>query len=466
MKRVSTLGVGLLLLLTPIIAAFGGSIEQQIYRVYIDNQMIGILSDISVYEAYRDKKMAQYLSEYKEDEIIVPANIRIEEEITYIPFKENDEAIIKLIDEKVKFKTDGYYFKVGKSSMCVNQVEEVEAEIEALMTVFVSSDILNELKDESHVIKPLENEGEQVTRAQFKSDVEYISSVCNIDDIVSDEEIGNIILTGEKEPVKVDVLKQDQTIEDVAKENDLSKSEFELLNYRTFNNKLPHIGQIFNVSPITNNVIVEVKKEVMREERISYQTIITEDPNLPEGETYTQQEGISGVKLTSYEQTYVNGKKISEVVNNEREQVITEAQDRIVVKGTKVIPSRGTKDWKWPTTQSLVTCGYLCYGGHYGIDIAGYIGQPIFAADNGVVISAGYNGGYGNSILINHNNGYYTRYAHMSSISVSVGQVVQGGQTIGGLGNTGNSTGPHLHFEIRTDTGSQPSYAPNPMSFY
>ncbi len=332
MKRVSTLGVGLVLLLTPIIAAFGGSIEQQIYRVYIDNQMIGILSDISVYEAYRDKKMAQYLSEYKEDEIIVPANIRIEEEITYIPFKENDEAIIKLIDEKVKFKTDGYYFKVGKSSMCVNQVEEVEAEIEALMTVFVSSDILNELKDESHVIKPLENEGEQVTRAQFKSDVEYISSVCNIDDIVSDEEIGNIILTGEKDSIKVDVLKQDQTIEDVAKENDLSKSEFELLNYRTFNNKLPHIGQIFNVSPITNNVIVEVKKEVMREERISYQTIITEDPNLPEGETYTQQEGISGVKLTSYEQTYVNGKKISEVVNNEREQVITEAQDILLLK--------------------------------------------------------------------------------------------------------------------------------------
>ena len=94
------------------------------------------------------------------------------------------------------------------------------------------------------------------------------------------------------------------------------------------------------------------------------------------------------------------------------------------------------------------------------------MGQPVYAADNGVIVQAGWNGAYGYSILINHNNGYYTRYAHLSKVDVSVGQVVAGGQLIGKAGNTGNSTGPHLHFEIRTNTGSQPSYAPNPMSFY
>ena len=182
------------------------------------------------------------------------------------------------------------------------------------------------------------------------------------------------------------------------------------------------------------------------------------------GETYTEQEGYNGIKLTSYKESYINGEQVSQEKLSEK--VLNEAQNRIVVKGTKEIPSRGTKDWKWPTSRYTISCAYLCYSGHYALDISAYVGQPVYAADNGVIVQAGWNGAYGYSILINHNNGYYTRYAHLSKVDVSVGQVVAGGQLIGKAGNTGNSTGPHLHFEIRTNTGSQPSYAPNPMSFY
>jgi len=94
-------------------------------------------------------------------------------------------------------------------------------------------------------------------------------------------------------------------------------------------------------------------------------------------------------------------------------------------------------------------------GFHPGIDIAVPTGVPIAAAGNGVVVVAGPNGGYGNFVVIDHNNGYATAYAHQSSIAVSQGQTVRQGEVIGYVGSTGFSTGPHLHFEIRVNGTAQ-----------
>lgn len=85
---------------------------------------------------------------------------------------------------------------------------------------------------------------------------------------------------------------------------------------------------------------------------------------------------------------------------------------------------------------------------HTGMDIASNQGTAVYASDGGTVTLAGWNGGYGNCIMIDHGNGYVTLYGHLSSISVSEGQTVSQGNTIGAVGSTGNSTGPHLHFEV------------------
>ena len=96
------------------------------------------------------------------------------------------------------------------------------------------------------------------------------------------------------------------------------------------------------------------------------------------------------------------------------------------------------------------------------------IGTKVEAAHGGIVVKAGPNGGgdgpaYGNAIVIKHGNGMYSQYAHLSKIDVHVGQTVQNGQQIALSGNTGNSSGPHLHFEIRT-TANYGS-AVNPVAF-
>jgi murein DD-endopeptidase MepM/ murein hydrolase activator NlpD len=105
----------------------------------------------------------------------------------------------------------------------------------------------------------------------------------------------------------------------------------------------------------------------------------------------------------------------------------------------------------WPT-QGVLTSPYGWRWGtmHRGIDIGAPSGTPIYAAAGGTVFYAGWMGGYGNLILIDHGDGRVTAYAHQSSLAVSGGQVGRG-QIIGYVGSTGDSTGPHLHFELRVD---------------
>jgi murein DD-endopeptidase MepM/ murein hydrolase activator NlpD len=108
----------------------------------------------------------------------------------------------------------------------------------------------------------------------------------------------------------------------------------------------------------------------------------------------------------------------------------------------------GSGSFSWPTSGNITQ---QFWGGHRAIDIGSWVGAPVKSADSGYVIEAGggWNGGYGNHVLIDHGNGFTTLYAHLNSIFVRAGESVSRGDQIGTVGNTGNSTGPHLHFEIR-----------------
>jgi murein DD-endopeptidase MepM/ murein hydrolase activator NlpD len=109
----------------------------------------------------------------------------------------------------------------------------------------------------------------------------------------------------------------------------------------------------------------------------------------------------------------------------------------------------GTGGFVWPTVNQVLS-GNDYWSGHLGIDIAGAVGDAVFASDSGVVVFAGAaTGGYGSMIMIDHGTGYQTLYAHLSSVRVRCGQSVLQGGYIGAVGSTGNSTGPHLHFEVR-----------------
>ena len=119
----------------------------------------------------------------------------------------------------------------------------------------------------------------------------------------------------------------------------------------------------------------------------------------------------------------------------------------------------GSGSFIWPANSRWVS-GYNYSAWHPGLDFAGRLGDPVFAADSGFIVYAGWsNVGYGNLIAIDHANGWQTWYAHLSQIYVTCGQNVWQGSTIGAIGSTGNSSGPHLHFETRFQGG-----LPNPWN--
>ena len=153
--------------------------------------------------------------------------------------------------------------------------------------------------------------------------------------------------------------------------------------------------------------------------------------------------------------TYVNGTETERTLLSSvtLQEPVTEQR----LQGTKERPTwLPTGNFRWPITGHITSRfgGRKSPGGigttnHKGIDIAAPRVTPVYASDGGTVTYAGWMGTYGYLVQIDHGNGYQTRYAHNSSIVVSVGQHVYKGQQIARVGSTGNSTGPHCHFEIR-----------------
>lgn len=184
-------------------------------------------------------------------------------------------------------------------------------------------------------------------------------------------------------------------------------------------------------------------------ESIDYDTIYKESSSYYKGEKVVTRAGKKGKQRVTARLTKVNGKTIKR--EDLEVEVITEPVSKVVVKGTKKVPAKkGTGTFQRPVNVAVYR-GYGMRWGrmHYGLDYAAPTGTPIHAADGGTVTAAGWSGAYGYRITIDHGGGFTTLYGHCSRISVSVGEKVYKGQTIGYVGNTGRSTGPHCHFEIK-----------------
>lgn len=157
--------------------------------------------------------------------------------------------------------------------------------------------------------------------------------------------------------------------------------------------------------------------------------------------------GTTAITTTESTQTATTTTETSfEAPTQPAEPTVPQEQEVSVEQITGGTASAATGSLAWPTTTSRISQQYGY--GHTGLDIDGEFGDPIYAADNGTVVSAGWAGPYGNFIVVDHGNGIVTRYAHLQAMYVGSGQVVSKGSTIGEQGSTGNSTGSHLHYEV------------------
>ncbi len=187
---------------------------------------------------------------------------------------------------------------------------------------------------------------------------------------------------------------------------------------------------------------------------IPYETQRIDDETILFGDTVTECEGVEGMSRVRSEVSTLNGEPVSSVIIETMQ--LAAPQDAVVRYGIKERHSTGT--YIWPTEGTLTSYyGYrnLEIGSkyHQGLDIAAWTGTDIFAADGGEVIYSGEMGGYGYVLMIRHDNGDTTYYAHCSKLLVKRGAIVEQGELIAYMGSTGVSTGSHLHFEIRQASG-------------
>jgi murein DD-endopeptidase MepM/ murein hydrolase activator NlpD len=194
---------------------------------------------------------------------------------------------------------------------------------------------------------------------------------------------------------------------------------------------------------------VSVTEDVTVMERIPFETVYRDDGRLYRGTSRVLTPGKYGQKEVTYRISRANDREVRRETVSER--VVTEPQDQVVARGTAAVPVLGRGPFLWPVPDSFrITSKFGPRGRsfHTGVDIGVDSGSTVLAADDGTVVFAGWAGAFGILVSVDHGNGYVTKYAHNSRVLVSEGQRVERGQQIARSGNTGNSTGPHVHFEI------------------
>ena len=308
----------------------------------------------------------------------------------------------------------------------------------------VLNGILNELK------APYET-GEENSSVEFVAQVDIKKGIYAPSYFLTEDEIRSKF-SASTNP-RYYTIEEDDYLSDISQKTGLTKSQLYALNPGLDDRRLVP-GKKLNISQPDVYLGIKIVKTVNYTEDIPYDTVRIDDSSMYKTQTKVKVSGRTGTKDIVAKVTYVDGVKTSSQIISET--VVSEPVTREIYVGTKALPVTtsplaGTGTFIRPVSGGYVSCGFGAYSGHTGTDftMSGAYGKPAYASAAGTVIFAGRSGGYGNLVKISHSNGYVTWYAHLSSINVSTGDSVYQGQQIGRIGSTGNSTGPHLHFELR-----------------
>ena len=302
---------------------------------------------------------------------------------------------------------------------------------------------------------------EHTISAEFdhKVDVKYIYMT---DHVMDREELREALSANTTGETTYSVVQGD-TFGAIAYANDMSITDLQQLNPDVDINRLM-IGDVLNVKeeiPVLGVVTVD---EITYTEAIPCPVEEVKDDTMYIGASKILVQGEEGESLVTAQVTYVNGKESERDIQSK--ETVREPTTTTKAVGTKEKPkTASTGQFSWPISgriNSYFGGRYIFgrYSYHSGLDIQASYGASIKAADGGTVTFAGWKGSYGNLVIITHDNGIQTYYAHNSSLLVSAGSKVYKGQVIAKAGSTGRSTGPHCHFEVRVN-GS----AVNPLSY-
>lgn len=346
------------------------------------------------------------------------------------------EKLQKQLEQKLDYVTDGAVVKVDG----VVQFRFLNKDI--------AEDFINQLKNKHRTGFDYQT--------SFKEKVDIAVDKVSINQLDSVEDSLKIAEMG-RGNAHTHIIEENDTLWDLALAYNTDVETIESLNAGITDSL--QLGQEIIISDSRPVLTVQASYKISEERVIPYQTQYINDSSLAMGKREVAEEGKEGIREVIYQVSAVNGRIIEKTEIDEK--IIEEPKPMVVKIGTQLIPSSRGGGLTWPTPGRVSSPFGSRWGRmHNGIDISGSHGNPVYAVGPGHVSSACWNGGYGNTIIISHGNNVQTLYAHLSSINVQVGQTVNQGQLIGRVGSTGNSTGPHLHFEIIINGASR-----NPMQY-
>lgn len=458
-KKIANL-VGRVLIITMFLTGFNlsetsaqenkGTSVQTVYHIYSEGEYVGDISDEEKLNQLKEDKLKIASSEFEDLSLTIGTDISIVPERVFT-MATNDDVVLEKLTNLLVVEAEAVGLKVDDELVFyVKDESDYDEVLHKLKLKSVSEQELVEFEDyesSTSAISPLKENETRIVNITMSADVQPLSELAPPEQVLTVDEAVTLLDKGTLEEEKY-IVQSGDVLSKIATEHDMTKAELLKLNPDITDETVIQPGETLNVTVLEPLVEVETEYESKRKEIISYEKSTKNDNSLYKGDRKVTQKGSDGEKVVTELIQKRNGKVIERSI--EEEVILVEPKEEITVVGTKVVPSRGVGSFKWPAVGGYVSSQMGTRWGrmHQGIDIARPSSRTILAADNGVVISAGNDGTYGNKIVIDHNNGYKTLYAHLSSINVKVGQTVQQGANIGIMGSTGRSTGIHLHFEV------------------
>lgn len=400
----------------------------------------------------KDPESVLYLAEIADDKLDIAYNADIIINQDNIAFEKirgfglqisTDDEILNHFTYFSNLDAKAYAIHIGNEQIAVfSKKDEAEHFLEEVKEVYID-------KDNEHI---------QYDKIYFLEDVEIKETETTLSTLSNYEKTLSYVLKGTNEE-KLYKVKKGENYWTIADKFGITPEELEDAN-PSVNPERLQIGQEISLIVPKPLITVVSLEKVTFNESIPFEIEYENTGALFKGETDIRLSGKKGKKEVLAEVERHNGIEVSR--KEIESKVIEEPRTQVVLVGTKALPPLiGTGTFDNPTRGTLTSRFGTRWGRmHTGIDVAGPVGTAIRASDGGVVTYTGWKGNYGLAVMIDHGQNKVTLYAHCNKILVKTGDKVYKGQKVAEMGNTGNSTGPHLHFEVRINGKAQ-----NPLNY-
>ncbi len=451
-----------------------GELMNQKNSIAINNCLSGRLTDNEKY------LLNNYILKHQiylyADKINEPNGLQVRKVTTYNNQTTPVSEIYEEISEDKSFTVKGYQISIKSidSETAKTTIQNVyvlnpdifKKAVESMIKTYLGELDYNAYYDGTQT--KIQTIGYYINNVYVEENITIKEMQIPVDEIIYIDEVtlAKYLLFGTTDKQQVYIVQDGDTISSIAMNNKISTSEFLISNRQfTSESSLLFPGQQVVIGVTDPQLKVVVEKEVREEVESKYNVTERINPDKVIGNDTVIQKGENGLLRVSRLTKSINGDVISVEPVGENE-ILKYPIDEVIERGGKAVPNIGSGSWAWPTNPGYMITSYYQWrispiNGrrefHTGLDIAGTgYRSPIYAADNGTVIvaaggcggSGSCNGGWGNYVVINHNNGYYTMYAHMDELNVKQNQVVAKGTPIGYMGHTGWATGDHVHYEV------------------